>query len=198
MEGLIEIKNLADIEHEIHTEISMVFVDAYYNDLKSISDDREKLVRIFKNAFIPEAFYVALMDGHVAGILACSTNQTRAISLDKADLVANIGFLKGNLVYLMMEKEFHTPINYPDDTVYIESVATLSRARGKGVATKLLEHVIKKLPYREYRLSVKDNNKDALSIYEKHGFKEISRMKAGFFERRYTNYTHKLYMKYEK
>ena len=196
MEGLIEIKNLADIDHDITTEVAIVFVDSYYSDLRSISNDKEKLVRIFKDSFIPEAIFVALMDGHVAGMLGCSNNQMRAVHIERTTLVKHLGFIRGNIFAPFLEKNFNIPLSYEDDIAYIESVATLSEVRRKGVSTKLVEHVLKKLPYREYRLTVKDNNKNALSIYEKHGFKEIGRIKANFIEKRYFN--HKLYMKYEK
>ena len=194
MEGLIEIKCLADIEDDIYTEIAIVFVDSYYKELKVFSDDKEKLVRIFKNSLVPEAFYVAIMDGHVAGILGCSDNKRRALEIHQSDVYENVGYLKGLLVHYMLEKEFNTPLSYENNIAYIECVATGAAARGKGVATKLLDYALKRLPYNEYRLTVTDTNKDALSIYEKNGFKEVDRMKATFFEKRRFNY--KLYMKY--
>lgn len=193
MDGMIEIKRMDTVDADISTEVAIVFVDGYYNEISYISKDREKLVRIFKNAFVKETIFIALMDGEVAGILACSDNKMRSIYINKEDIIANLGIIKGTFIYFLLEKEFHTPISYDNNTAYIESVATLSVAQGKGVATRLLEHIIKKLPYNEFRLTVKDNNKSAISIYNKLGFWEFDKMKAGFFERKFFKF--KLYMK---
>lgn|GEM_PF-156595 len=193
MDGMLEVKRMDEIERDVSTEVAIVFVDGYYNELRLISKNKEKLILIFKNSFVKEVFYVALMDGNVAGILACSNNKLRAIHLNKEDIIANLGFIKGNFVFFLIEKEFHTPISYDDSTAYIESVATITEARGKGVATRLLEHVYSKLPYQEFRLTVKDSNKAAISIYKKLGFKQFDKMKAGFFEKKHFKY--KLYMK---
>ena len=193
---MIEIKRMDHLLKEgrdILTEAAIVFVDAYYRDLGILTSDREKLVLIFKEAFVPQTFYVALMDGDVAGILACANNKARAMHIPKETLTKQIGWLKGNLLYRYLRSEFHTPLAYPDDTAYIEAVATHTQARGKGVATRLLEYVMKNLPYQEFRLTVTDRNKVARHIYATHGFVEIDKLQASFMERKYFNY--KLYMK---
>lgn len=195
MDGVLHIKPMTEAPGT-ETEVAMVFVDSYYNELASISTNKEKLVRIFRPAFVKEAFYVAIMDGSVAGIMACSDNAIRAIHIHKDDLTENLGLIKGNLAYKRLQEQYNIPINYDDDTAYIESVATNPLLRRKGIATRLLEHVIRKLPYREFRLTVNDTNKDALSIYEKLGFIEVDRMKAGFFERK--RFKYRIYMKLDK
>lgn len=192
---MIEIRRMDHLLKEgrdILTEAAIVFVDGYYKDLKTLTSDREKLVLIFKEAFVPQTFYVALLDGTVAGILACANNQARAMALDKSVVVKQLGWLKANLLYPYLRTEFNTPLAYPDTTAYIEAVATHHQARGKGVATRLLAYVLKNLPYDEFRLTVTDRNRAAIHIYTKHGFEQIDELKAGFFERKYFNY--KIYM----
>ena len=193
MDGMLEVYRMDQIDRDVSTEAAIVFVDSYYDELRVLSKDREQLVKIFKNAFVKEAFYVALMDGEVAGILACSNNRMRALHLEKDDVIRHLGTIKGNFIYMFFDKEFHTPLSYNDSTAYIEAVATHLQARGKGVATRLVEHVLKKLPYTEYRLTVKDTNKGAISIYQRLGFKSFDKLKASFFERKFYNY--KYYMK---
>ena len=193
---MLEVKRMDVIQSEgrdISTEVAMVFVDGYYNDLASLTKDQEKLIRIFKEAFVPQTFYIALMDGKVAGILACADNKSRALRLSKEQIVKHLGIIRGNIVYMFLQREFHTPLAYDDSIAYIESVATHIDARGKGVATRLLEYIIKNLPYEEFRLTVKDTNKSALNIYKRLGFKKFDTLKASFFERKYYNY--KMYMR---
>lgn len=193
MDGMLEVHHMSEINRDISTEVAIIFVDSYYDEIKFLSKDKEKLVKIFKNSFVKEAFYIALMDNEVAGILACSNNKMRAIHLEREVILQHLGFMKGSIIYFILENEFHTPISYDDTTAYIESVATHISARGKGVATRLLEYVTERLPYKEYRLTVRDNNKTAISIYKKFGFKEFDRMGSGFFEKKYFKY--KIYMK---
>ena len=196
LDGMIEVKRMDHILKEgrdITTEVAMIFVDGYYDDLTFLSKNKEKLVLIFKDAFVPQTFYIALMDGTVAGIVACANNQARCLRLSKERITQHLGFFRGSLAYLFLQKEFHTPLAYNDRTAYIESVATHIRARRKGVATRLLEYIIKNLPYDEFRLTVKDTNRDALNIYQRMGFKAFDSLKAGFFEKKHYNY--KMYMK---
>jgi len=193
LDGMLEVKRMDEIKEDITTNVSMVFVDSFYDDLKALTHSKEKLIRIFKNSFVKEKFYIALMDGNVAGILACSDNGGRAFIIRKEDVIQNLGIIKGNIVYPFLEKEFHIPLSYNDETAYIEAVATHLSAREKGVATRLLEYITKKLPYTEFRLTVKDNNKAALEMYKKLGFLKFDKLKASFFEKKYFKY--KFYMK---
>lgn len=135
------------------------------------------------------------MDGEVAGFLAISDNKERAIKISKRVLEQELGKIKAYIFNFFLEKEFNLPIAYPDEIAYIESVATHPEARGKGVATRLIEHVISKTGYSEFRLTVKDNNRSAISVYRNIGFREVDRIKASFFERKF--FRHKIYMSYK-
>ncbi|UVI27748.1 GNAT family N-acetyltransferase [Paenibacillus spongiae] len=132
-----------------------------------------------------------ILEGEIVGILACSNNRRRAMTVDKPSLKQAFGFLKGNLAYDSLDKEFNAPLPFEDETGYIECVATSERARGKGVSTALFKHVMQELPYRNYILEVVDTNSTAIRLYKKLGFEEfkrkrekLSRLK-GFKERIY-------------
>lgn len=173
-EGIL-IKRMADYDHDIRNEAASVFVDGYYKDLSFFTKDREKLETAFKNAICTDVFYLAEMDGKIVGILACASNRQRAMHLDKTNMKKSLGFIKGNLAYYMLNKEFNTPLDYPDDTTYIECVATSESARGKGVCTELFRNVMEKLPYRQFILEVADTNHNAYRLYKKLGFSEFMR-----------------------
>ncbi|MCL1925221.1 MAG: GNAT family N-acetyltransferase [Defluviitaleaceae bacterium] len=196
MDGMIEIKKLSEIEDDVRTKMAEVFAISYYEELSIISKDIEKLIKIFRDSFTAETFYIAFMDGELAGFLGCSDNMYRAINISKEVILAELGKIKGSLIFKFLDKEFNTPIAYTDDIAYIEAVATHPEARDKGVATRLIEHVMLKSGYSEFRLTVKDNNRKALSVYRRIGFVEVDRIKASFFEKKYFKF--KIYMRYRE
>ena len=66
------------------------------------------------------------------------------------------------------------------DDIHITNIVTKKTCRNQGIGTKLLEHLIKiakqkKLP--SLTLEVNENNKSAISIYEKHHFQKIGQRK---------------------
>ncbi|MCQ6560221.1 GNAT family N-acetyltransferase [Paenibacillus mendelii] len=193
---MIQIKRMADYDHDIRDDVADVFVDGYYRNLSFFTKDRTKLKAAFCNLFCPDVFYVAEVDGEIVGILACSNNRQPAMAIDKPSLKEAFGFLMGSMAYLTLDKEFNAVLPYEDDTGYIECVATSERARGKGVSTALFKHVMQELPYRHYILEVVDTNVVALQMYKNLGFdiyerkqEKLSRIK-GFKER--------IYMKWSK
>lgn len=171
----ILIKKMAAYDHDVCYEVADVFVDGYYKDLSFFTKDKERLKIAFKDAFCPEVFYLAEIDGKIAGILACANNRQRAMHLNRAAMKNALGFVMGNLAYYLLDKEFNNPVSYPDDTAYIECVATIESARGKGVCTKLFRHVMENLPYRQFVLDVADTNDAAYRLYKKLGFSEFKR-----------------------
>ena len=171
----ILVKKLLDYDQGMRDEAANVFVDGYYNDLSFFSKDKEKLKNAFEPLICADVFYVAEMDGAIVGLLACSHNRQRAMSINNAILYKHLGLVRGNLAYYLLKKEFNTPLSFPDDTAYIECVATSENARGQGVCTALFQHVMQELPYREFRLEVVDTNLPAYRLYQKLGFTEFSR-----------------------
>ncbi|MEG6612064.1 GNAT family N-acetyltransferase [Pseudoclostridium thermosuccinogenes] len=189
------VRKMTDYDRDVGYEVANVFVDGYYKDLSFFSKDREKLRNAFKGTFCPDVFYLAEMDGKIAGMLACSNNRQRAMHIDKTMMKRHLGFVMGNLAYYLLKKEFNTPLTYPDNTGYIECVATSEAARGKGVCTALFQHVMQELPYREFILDVADTNQNAYRLYKKLGFSEFMRKQEkhpklkGFNERVYMKWT---------
>lgn len=174
----IVIERMSNLDKKYRKEVAQVFVDAYYDYLTFLSKDKHKLSEAFEHAFVSDVFFVALSQEKVVGILACSNNKNRALHIQKKELRKHFGFLKGTISHSFMKKNFHTPLNYSDDTTYIESVATSTQARGKGVATLLMDYVYNQLPYTDYILEVVDTNTNAIRLYEKLDYCEFERKKA--------------------
>lgn len=190
----ILVKRIADYDHDVRNEAASVFVDGYYKDLSFFTKDKQKLKNAFKNTFCADVFYLAEMEGKIVGILACASNRQRAMHIDKTAMIKGLGFAKGNLAYYMLHREFNTPLTYPDDTTYIECVATSEQARGKGVCTELFRYVMEELPYRQFVLEVADTNHNAYRLYKNLGFSEFKRKNEkypklkGFNQRIYMNW----------
>lgn len=77
----------------------------------------------------------------------------------------------------------------------MEFVATAAEHRGKGVASAIIEHIVKVTPFSAYILEVADTNLAAVKLYEKLGFKEFMRTPEPHSKRSGINYL--VYMKYE-
>lgn len=171
----IQIKRMADYGRNVCYEAASVFVDGYYKDLSFFNKDKERLKAAFKSSFSTDIFYLAELDGAIAGILACSNNRQRAMHIDRTIMKNELGFVMGNLAYHLIKNEFNPPLTCSDDTAYIECVATGETARGKGVCTELFQHVMQQLPYGKFILEVADTNQNAYRLYKKLGFTETGR-----------------------
>jgi len=171
----IAIYNMAEAGRDVRDEVAEVFVDGYYGELSYFTKDRSTLISAFKDLFSSEVFYVAERQGRIAGILACSNNRRRAMPVKLEPLQDAFGAQTGELAYQVMKNEFNTALPYDDGTGYIECVATLTRDRGIGISSALLNYVLEKLPYRRYILEVTDANEAAHRIYSKLGFGEFER-----------------------
>ena len=148
-------------------DITTVFVDGYYDLLSMLCPDKEKLIAALAGGFNENVFYIAYLDGKPVGISACSYGAERALRLDKDRLCDAIGEEIGTSAYENLRGEFHPPLTYPDNTAYIECVAIVPEAQGKGVATKLMKYILENAPYSEYILEVADTNAAARKVYEK-------------------------------
>jgi ribosomal protein S18 acetylase RimI-like enzyme len=192
----IEIKKMSGSNGITKNDVAGVFVEGYYNLLSSLCKDKNKLINAFENAVNENVFYIALDGDKPVGITACANNKGRALHLDKNNLKKNLGFIKGSMAYSFMKNEFNTPLAYPTNTAYIECVATIPEARGKGVATEMMKYILNEQLYDEYILEVADTNHTAKKIYEKLGFKEFERKKEKFAKIKGVNY--RIYMKINK
>lgn len=179
-ESKITIKAMTDYKNNIRQEVCNIFIDAYYEQLKAITNSKEILNNLFISAFQKEFFYIAELNHEIVGILACTTNKKRAMIINKSTFQKNLGLIKGSLFYFFLKSDFNRELPYPIEVGYIECIATKPSARGKGVATTLLQEVIKHLLIKQYYLEVVDTNQNALRIYRKLGFYEIYRKKTRF------------------
>ncbi|MGO2852390.1 MAG: GNAT family N-acetyltransferase [Tetragenococcus koreensis] len=173
----IKVIPMINAKKDISHEIAAVFVDGYKKELAFLSANQEKLIEAFEKMLCPEVFYFATLKDEIVGILACSNNQNRALTIDETVLANSFGDEKGKTIYQYIKDDFNKRLPYSDDTGYIECVATVTKARGRGVSTALINDVLKTENYNRYVLEVTDTNAIAYRLYKKLGFVEFKREK---------------------
>ncbi|WP_174615495.1 GNAT family N-acetyltransferase [Virgibacillus ihumii] len=188
----IRVRPMKEFKRVVSHEVAAVFVDGYEKDLAFLSNNREKLIEAFQKMICPDVFYFATLEGEIVGILACSNNHNRALTIDKTILRDYFGYVKGSIAYHFMKDEFNKKLSCQDDTGYIECVATAVKSRGKGVSTALVSYVLENEDYHRYFLEVVDTNKVAYGIYTKLGFTEFERIKESFSKIK--GFKHRIYM----
>lgn len=69
---MIEIKKANELGESTRKQISEIFVEGFGELHTFFSKDRRKLAIAFEHMFVLDVFYVALVDGEIAGITACT------------------------------------------------------------------------------------------------------------------------------
>lgn len=173
MNGNLTVKSLAELETTHRRQAVGIFVDSYYQKLSFLSTETEKLIDVLEHSFVPEQYYAGLMDETVVGIIACSTGTSRSHRFDRKQFVKYLGLLRGLLGYRRLWETLQKPLDLASHQCYIESVATDTAFRGKGIATMIQEYLLRELPYKEYLLEVEQSNKAAVKLYQRLGFTVI-------------------------
>ena len=184
---------------DAHAQISRVFVDGFYHWLYLFSKDKQKLSQGLQHMFVPECFYVAVIDDEIAGIAACTNGKTPCIHLQATLLRQHLGFVRGSIAYTVLYKELvkHTyPFVLEANTGSIEFVATAEQHRKKGVASGTIQHIFANTPYTQYVLEVADTNTNAVNLYTKLGFAETLRTPVKHTKHSGINFL--VYMQYNK
>ncbi|WP_165350382.1 GNAT family N-acetyltransferase [Xylanimonas protaetiae] len=168
---------LTELPADRRAEVARVFAAAYATDLATISRDTERWAAALAPAFVADVCFVALDGDAVVGVAACSHGTTRALRLDPRALRRHLGVVRGTFASLAMGRTFHHRLPYPASTGYVECVATDPAARGRGVATTLMDH-LHALPYDDFVLEVTDTNERARALYTRLGYTEHHRRRS--------------------
>ncbi len=195
----MEIMRAGELGNDARMKISRIFVDGFFQWLSFFSKDKEKLTKAFSHMFNPEVFYVAVMDGEIAGITACTDGKVPSVQLKAKELKRHLGFFMGTIAYSILKREFEEkpyPFEIKKGMGTVEFVATSIHYRGRGVATAIMHYIFDSAPYDVYVLEVADTNGNAVKLYEKLGYTEFARVKEKHSKQSGVNYL--VYMKYLK
>lgn len=194
---MIKVKLASELGAPVKKNISEIFVDGFGQHFTFFSKDKRKLAAALEHMFVLDVFYVAMIDGEIAGITACTNGKDSCIAQNKKELGKHLGFLKGTIANMIFQSEFQKPaIEVGERIASVEFVATASKFRGKGVATAIMEHLFSFSLYNEYILEVADTNTGAVNLYQKLGYKEFLRIPQKHSKISGINYL--VYMKYRK
>ncbi len=195
----MEIKRASEIGESARKKISDIFVGGFIQWLQYFSKDAEKLSRAFAHMFVLDAFYVAVIDGEIAGIAACTDGKTPPVRLLASELRRHLGLIRGSIAGTVLKSELENhpyPFELEAGTGSVEFVATGEGHRGKGVASAIITHIIGNTGYSAYVLEVADTNTPAVRLYEKLGFREFLRV--AHKHSKQSGINHLVYMKYMK
>jgi ribosomal protein S18 acetylase RimI-like enzyme len=172
-EGMNEIKKLSELDENQVNQSFDVFVEGFYNVFSSISKDKEKLHKLFKNSFDYDITYTYLQDGEAVGFLGLADYKKRPLKLDKDVFLETMGGLAGKMSYKMMSAVLQKPYAFNPEVIYVDYLATSPEYRSKGIGKQLIEFVRDALGYRQIQLEVFSKNARAIAFYERIGFKKI-------------------------
>jgi ribosomal protein S18 acetylase RimI-like enzyme len=166
----------ADMAKDVDVRAGMakIFAEGFSQWLGFFSKDEVTIAKTFSHMFVLDQFYIAVVNGEVAGMVACTDGKTLSVRLNKKELRKYLGWYKGSLAGIFLKKEFENPfLNPPANTGSIEFVGTSSKFRGQGIALKIMEYIFENIPFAEYIIEeVADTNTPAMSLYQKIGFIE--------------------------
>ncbi|WP_026908133.1 GNAT family N-acetyltransferase [Paucisalibacillus globulus] len=165
----------ADID--VRMQMSKIFAEGFTQWLEYFSKDKSIIASAFAHMFVPDQFFVAIANGNVVAMAACTDGETLSVRLDKKELRKHLGFIRGSMAGIFLKKEFEAPYeNFPPNTGSIEFVGTAIEFRGQGAASQIFHYIKENKPYNQYVIEeVADTNIPAMKLYEKWGFKEYKR-----------------------
>lgn len=174
---MLKVVRADQAELDARLGISEIFAEGFTQWLVFFSKDPKRIAAAFAHMFILDQFYVAVSNGRVVGMAACTDGTSLSVRLDKKELRKHLGFIKGSMAGIFLKKEFEAPLNYPSPSVgSIEFVGTAAEFRAQGVASQIIRYILEHTSYQEYVIKeVADTNIPAMKLYHKLGFNEYDR-----------------------
>ncbi|MBT2757462.1 GNAT family N-acetyltransferase [Mesobacillus foraminis] len=166
-----------EVDLDVRTQMSEIFAEGFTQWLVFFSKDKDVIAKAFAHMFILDQFFVAIANGEIAGVTACTDGTKKSVRLNKKELRKHLGFFKGSMAGIFLKKEFEAPYeNFPPNTGSVEFVGTAPEFRGQGVASQIIRHIFENTTYNNYVIQeVADTNIPAMNLYKKMGFEEYKR-----------------------
>lgn len=187
------IRRATEIDRNV---VALCIAEGFEKDFSILCKDTRKVANAISTGLNIDRFYVADIDGEIAGVLAISDCTGRAAKADKASLKKHLGFIKGVIGAFVLKEEFEKTLEYPTTTGYIEFVAVRKEYRRQGIATVMLKESMLLANYQEYVLDVTDINSNAIRCYTNIGFAEFERIAEKHGKQK--GFNAKIYMRYRK
>ena len=191
---MIHIRKANEIDRDY---VALCIAEGFEKDFSILCKDNQKVADAIALGLNMEKFYVADVDGNVAGVLAISDCNGRAAKVEKVSLRKQLGLFKGIIGAFVLKEEFEKQLEYPVTTGYIEFVAVRKKYRKQGIASTMLRESMLLTNYQDFVLDVTDINEKAIRCYSSIGFEEFKRIpekhgkQKGFNEKIYMRYCRK-------
>ncbi|MDP2782356.1 N-acetyltransferase [Devosia sp.] len=150
------------------TNVTAIFVDDYYDDLKQITPDRSVLTALFHNSLLFDHFYGTFAEGELVGIFALTDSREWFMRLQLGLFLKHLGPISGFFTYLALKAEFQRTSALQKEGCRIEAVAVSKHHRGQGIATTMMRYAMEHNNYLE--LDVLERNASAFALYNRLGF----------------------------
>ena len=155
---------------ELVGSASELFLSALAEKLVPILGNDLKATRLIRSSIVVSSCFSALEDNKLLGVLAVQTENQNFLNPSFKDLSAHYGFwgaiAKGFALHLLQHKP-------KPKELYVEGIAVVDFAQGKGVGTKLFEELMsfaRTQSFKKITIEVIDTNQRALQLYERLGF----------------------------
>jgi ribosomal protein S18 acetylase RimI-like enzyme len=166
---MYDIKAYGQLNDIQKKDIVGIFLEGF-GHMMTFSKDIRELEELFFTAFHSSYIYACLENDKVLGILGIATNRIRPIKIDLDHSVSIYGKWRGAIICRQMNLIFQRQVIKKSTDLYIDVLTTTKNARGKGVATGLLEFAFSLPEYKECYIEVLSKNANARRLYEKCGF----------------------------
>lgn len=168
--NIVQYKLLSEAQKDQLVEI---LVEGF-GHLMTFTKDKNQLNALFRTALHPDFVYAYVEQDRALGLLGLATNQIRAVKLNSETCKDVLG-KKGILICKQMNAIFQSQVVKEDTDLYIDFLATAKDARGKGIATALLNFSFQLPGYKDYYIEVFSKNENAKRLYESIGFSTIKK-----------------------
>ncbi|MCL1886009.1 MAG: GNAT family N-acetyltransferase [Dehalococcoidia bacterium] len=176
-----EIVKLSELGDKQLNQVVDVFVEGFYiPTLKRITKDKEKLRRLFINAFDGDMSYAYLHDGNVVGFMGLADDRKRPMRLDEKTYIEEFGSFSGKMVYKQLIATMENIKVHSPDEICIDYITTHPEHRSMGIGKKMIEYVRDNMGYKYIWLEVLSKNPRGIAFYEREGFKQ-GIVKTNFF-----------------
>ena len=134
--------------------VALCIAEGFEKDFSILCKDNQKVADAIAAGLNMERFYVADINGTIAGVLAISDCSGRAARAEKVSLKKHFGFFKGVIGTFVLKEEFEKQLAYPITTGYIEFVAVRKKYRKQGIATTMLQESMSLTNYQDFVLEI--------------------------------------------
>lgn len=166
-----KITKLNTLESGFRQQAVRLFVEGFYDMIKSISADKDVLFQLFEPALRNDMAYVCFDGEKVVGLLAYSDNKRRAFDIERSGVSRVFGSVKSRVIKTQLMFIIGKPAVKRDDEGYIDFLATDPACRGQGIATKMINYVAENAGIASLSLDVIGDNGNAIRLYRHLGFK---------------------------